>query len=60
MVNKYTCMAILSFRVESAVSGILDVIDQGTSGSTWIVKDDQKAYDYSDKVSKAFEVLSET
>ncbi|XP_047021020.1 15-hydroxyprostaglandin dehydrogenase [NAD(+)]-like [Helicoverpa zea] len=46
-------------RVGSAVSGILEVIDLGKSGSTWIVKDDQKAYEITDKLSQAFEVLSD-
>ncbi|KAJ8725472.1 hypothetical protein PYW08_003655 [Mythimna loreyi] len=47
-------------RVESAVSGILTVLDKGKSGSTWIVKNDQQAYDYTDKLNQAFKVLAET
>lgn len=47
-------------RVESAVSGILTVLDQGKTGSTWIVKNDQPAVDYTDQLNKAFEVLAET
>ncbi|KAJ8722878.1 hypothetical protein PYW07_004058 [Mythimna separata] len=47
-------------RVESAVSGILTVLDKGKSGSTWIVKNDQEAYDYTNKLNQAFEVLAQT
>ncbi|XP_026742458.1 15-hydroxyprostaglandin dehydrogenase [NAD(+)]-like [Trichoplusia ni] len=47
-------------RVESAVAGILEAISEGKSGSTWIVKNDQPAYDYTDKLLEAFEILSES
>ncbi|XP_075969296.1 15-hydroxyprostaglandin dehydrogenase [NAD(+)]-like [Anticarsia gemmatalis] len=47
-------------RVESAVTGILDVIDKGQSGSTWIVKNDQPAEEYTGQINEAFKILSET
>ncbi|CAH0701964.1 unnamed protein product [Spodoptera exigua] len=47
-------------KVESAVSGILKVLEEGKSGSTWIVKNDQMAYDCTETLNQAFAVLSDT
>lgn len=47
-------------RVASAVNGIIQVINQGASGSTWIVENDKPAYDFSEKIGGAFQILSKT
>ncbi|CAB3234590.1 unnamed protein product [Arctia plantaginis] len=47
-------------KVASAVTGILHVMEHGKSGSTWIVKNDQPAYEYTEKINEAFKILSET
>ncbi|CAB3251831.1 unnamed protein product [Arctia plantaginis] len=47
-------------KVASAVTGILHVMEHGKSGSTWIVKNDQPAYEYPEKINEAFKILSET
>ncbi|KOB70885.1 putative alcohol dehydrogenase [Operophtera brumata] len=54
-----TDTAILQ-RVASAVNGIIQAINQGASGSTWIVENDKPAYDFSEKIAGAFQILSKT
>ncbi|XP_072944128.1 15-hydroxyprostaglandin dehydrogenase [NAD(+)]-like [Epargyreus clarus] len=46
-------------KVESAVSGILDVISSGENGSTWIVADNKPAVDITENVRKGFRYLTE-
>ncbi|KAM3963388.1 alcohol dehydrogenase-like [Aphomia sociella] len=43
-------------KVESATSGILDVINKGSSGSTWIIANDKPAVDITDVVKKRFQL----
>lgn len=45
-------------RVESAVNGIIAVISQGASGTTWIVENDKPAYDFTEDIATAFQTLS--
>ncbi|XP_028030460.1 15-hydroxyprostaglandin dehydrogenase [NAD(+)]-like [Bombyx mandarina] len=47
-------------RVESAVKGILEVINKASTGDTWIVESDKPAYDFTQNISEAFQILSKT
>ncbi|XP_063360060.1 15-hydroxyprostaglandin dehydrogenase [NAD(+)]-like [Cydia amplana] len=45
-------------RVESAVTGIIEVIRGGQSGTTWMVSNDNPAVDITKNVNESYEVLS--
>ncbi|XP_073943519.1 15-hydroxyprostaglandin dehydrogenase [NAD(+)]-like [Choristoneura fumiferana] len=44
-------------RVESAVSGIIEVICKGRSGTTWMVASDDPAVEITKNITESFEVL---
>ncbi|KAJ0180363.1 hypothetical protein K1T71_003767 [Dendrolimus kikuchii] len=45
-------------RVESAVNGIIDVINRAESGATWIIENDKPAYNFTENIAEAFQILS--
>lgn len=45
-------------RVESAVNGIIDVINRAESGTTWIIENDKPAYNFTRNIAEAYEILS--
>ncbi|KAG6452920.1 15-hydroxyprostaglandin dehydrogenase [NAD(+)] [Manduca sexta] len=47
-------------RVEAAANGVIEVIKSAKSGATWIVANDQPAYDCSGNIAEAYQVLSKT
>ncbi|XP_026757938.1 15-hydroxyprostaglandin dehydrogenase [NAD(+)]-like [Galleria mellonella] len=45
-------------KVESATSGILDVIKRGQNGSTWMIANDKPVTEITDTVKNGFQILS--
>lgn len=41
------------------MSGVLEVIKRGESGSTWMVADDKPAVDITSRIMKTYDILSE-
>ncbi|XP_045485142.1 alcohol dehydrogenase 2 isoform X3 [Pieris rapae] len=46
-------------RVESAVNGIIEVIQRADNGTTWVISNNDMARDITTKVTKSFKLLSE-
>ncbi|XP_047987986.1 15-hydroxyprostaglandin dehydrogenase [NAD(+)]-like [Leguminivora glycinivorella] len=56
--SSFTSHADERQRVESAVTGIIEVIRGGQSGTTWMVSNDNPAVDITKNVNESYEVLS--